>query len=163
MAARDPNSAPDAPLFTAMLRPHRSLSSAGLNWVMGFVCLVGLAVSIPFFLLGAWPVIGFMGLDIGLIYLAFRANNAAARAYEQVFVSRVLLLVRVASPRGDIREKRFNPLWTKLEREEHPEFGTERLAFRQGRDEMEIARFLGRDERATLAANLQRALAEARR
>ena len=40
-----------------------------------------------FFLLGAWPVIGFLGLDVLLVYWAFRANYRAAAAYEEVTVT----------------------------------------------------------------------------
>ena len=40
-----------------------------------------------FLLIGAWPVFGFLGLDVLLIYIAFRANFRAARAYEEVTVT----------------------------------------------------------------------------
>lgn len=164
---RDPIStvppAPDAPVFTAVLRPHRSLSDKGLTYVMGFVGIVGLAVSIPFFLLGAWPVVGFMGLDVALIYLAFRANNRAARACEEILLTRFNLVVRAISPKGRTNERRFNPHWTRLEREEHPDFGTERLDLVQGRARLEIARFLGREQRGEFANAFQRALQEAKR
>lgn len=150
-------------VFSATLRPHRSLSDRGLAYVLGFTGLVGLAVSIPFFLLGAWPVVGFMGLDVALIYFAFRANNRAARACEEILLTRFDLVVRAVSPKGRTDERRFNPHWTRLEREEHPEFGTEKLALVQGRARMEIARFLGREQRGDFADAFQRALREARR
>lgn len=159
----DPISRLEAPLFEATLHPHRSLTRNGLAWVMGFVGLVGLAVSIPFLLLGAWPIAGFMGLDVALIYFAFRYHNATARAYEQIVLSQIDLLFRSVSWRGIVREVRFNPLWTRLEKEEHPEFGIERLALVQGRSRVEIASMLGREERAAFAADFQRALAESRR
>lgn len=158
----DPKSA-DALLFSATLVPHRSLSARGLVFVMGFVGAAGLAISVPFLLLGAWPIAGFMGLDVLLIYLAFRANNRAARAHEEILLSRVLLRVRSVSAKGVMREARFNPLWTRLEREEHPEFGTERLALREGRRCAEIAAFLGRENRAHFADAFQKALREVKR
>ena len=40
-----------------------------------------------FFLLGAWPVVGFLGLDVALVYWAFRANYRAAAAFEEVTVT----------------------------------------------------------------------------
>ncbi len=130
---------------------------------MAFVGTVGLAVSIPFYLMGAWPIVGFMGLDVLLIYGAFRYNNATARAVEQVFLSRFDLLVRSISWRGFVRESRFNPLWTRLEREDHPEDGIEKLALVQGRQRCELGAFLGRGERADFADAFQRALGEAKR
>lgn len=163
MTEIDPNSSLDAPIFTATLQPHRSLSPSGLRVLLVFVGFVGLAVSIPFLLIGAWPIAGFMGLDVALIYLAFRSNNASARAYEQIFLSRVELLFRSVSWRGTIREARFNPFWTRLEREDHPEFGLEKLALVQGRARVEIAACLGREERADFASVFQRALVESKR
>lgn len=130
---------------------------------MAFTGLTGLAVSIPFVLLGAWPIVGFMGLDVLLIYLAFRYNNAAARACEQIFLSRFELLIRAVSWRGIIREARLNPLWTRIEKEEHPEFGLERLSLVQGRKRVEIAACLGREQRADFAEAFQRALHESKR
>lgn len=159
----DPISRLETPLFEATLHPHRSLSRNGLAWVMGFVGLVGLAVSIPFLILGAWPIAGFMGLDVALIYAAFRYHNATARAYEQIVLSQIELLFRSVSWRGVVREVRFNPLWTRLEKKEHPEFGIEKLALVQGRSRVEIASMLGPDERAEFAADFQEALARSRR
>lgn len=159
----DPISRMAEPIFMATLHPHRSLSRQGLVVLMGFVGIVSLAVSIPFYLLGAWPVVGFMGLDVALIYLAFRYNNAAARAYEEIVLSRLELLFRSVSRRGVACEARFNPHWTRLEKEEHPEFGIERLALVQGRMRVEIAGCLGREERADFASAFQRALADAKR
>jgi len=159
----DPKSHHDRVIFQATLQPHRSLSPFGLMLLMGFVALVGLSVSIPFYLMGAWPIVGFMGLDVALIYLAFRYNNAAARAYEQVFLSRIELLFRAVDWRGQIREARFNPFWTRLEREDHPEFGLEKLSIVQGKQRVEIGACLGREERADFAQAFQRALSETRR
>jgi uncharacterized membrane protein len=159
----DPISPKDELIFSASLQPHRSLSPRGLRILMGFVALAGLAVTIPFFLLGAWPIVGFMGLDVLAIWLAFRYNNAAARACEQIFLSRFDLLVRSISWRGFIREARFNPRWTRLEREDHPDFGLESLALVQGRARIEIGACLGRAERAEFAEAFGRALIDSKR
>ena len=55
------------------------------------LCLGGLSFvsGVVFVLMGAWPVFGFFGLDVLLVYLAFRANFRAARAYEEVTVTAV--------------------------------------------------------------------------
>jgi len=153
----------EPPVFTARITPHRSLSQRGLALLLGFIGAVGLVTSIPFYLVGAWPVLGFMGLDILLVYLAFRYHNATARAYEEVFLSRIALLVRAVNWRGQSREATFNPLWVRLEREEHPEFGNEGLTLVQGRQRVELAQCLGREERGDFADALQSALHQARR
>ena len=82
---------------------------------------------VMFLLIGAWPVFGFLGLDVLLIYWAFRINYRAARAYEEVTVTASELTVRKVSHRGSVREWTLNPLWVRLERVAHEEFGIERL------------------------------------
>lgn len=151
------------PVFDAVITPHRSLTSRGLAWLMAFLALVSIAVSIPFYLIGAWPVVGFMGLDLALIYFAFRYHNATARAYERIVITRIELLFSSVSWRGQRRERQFNTAWARLEREEHPEFGTEKLEIVQGHSRVEIAAQLGREERAQFATAFQKALATAKR
>lgn len=153
----------DAPVFTAHITPHRSLSPRGLAWLLGLLAALVTALSIPFYLMGAWPVVGFLGLDIILIYLAFRYHNATARAYEQVILSRISLIIRKVSWRGKVSEKRFNTPWTRIEREEHPEFGTEKVEIVQGRARVEVAAALGREERGEFADAFQQALTTAKK
>ena len=131
--------------------------------LMAGIAAVIFLTSIPFYILGAWPVVGFLGLDIILIYLAFRYNNRAALTYEEIVLSRIELLFRAVTWRGSVRETRFNPLWTRLEREEHPEFGTERIEIVQGRRRIEVAKHLGRAERGDFADAFESALITAKR
>ena len=66
--------------------------------LMGAVCVVSFGTGLLFYLLGAWPVIGFMGLDVALIYVAFRLNFRALRLYETVDLTQTALTVtRVAA------------------------------------------------------------------
>ena len=62
---------------------------------------------------------GFFGLDVLLIYWAFRVNYRPAAAYEQVTVTPSELKVRKVSHRGRAREWTLNPLWVRLDREMH--------------------------------------------
>ncbi len=65
--------------FDAWLRPHRSLTRRGLALVLALAAIPGFVMAIVFMSLGAWPVSGFLGLDVVLLYGAFRLNNRAAR------------------------------------------------------------------------------------
>lgn len=165
MAEGNPKSVEDIekPVFTAHITPHRSLSARGLAWLMGLLAALITMLSIPFYLMGAWPVVGFLGIDIILIYLAFRYHNATARAYEQVVLSRIELIIRKVSWRGRVAERRFNTPWARIEREEHPDFGTERVEIVQGRARVEVASALGREERGAFADAFQQALSSAKR
>jgi uncharacterized membrane protein len=150
-------------LYAAKLTPHRSLTQRGFAILMGVYAGVSLIVSLPFYLVGAWPIVGFMGLDVLLLFLALRASFRSARAYEQLALSSLELMFARVSARGARREWRFNPLWVKLERIEHEEFGTQRLDLISRGRGVEVGKFLGPDQKAQLAADLSRALAEARR
>ncbi len=150
-------------LFEARLVPYRSLSRNAFRTVMGVFALASLASGIPFVLLGAWPVAGFLGLDVAILYLAFRANFHAARAYEDILVTPVELVLAKVTPAGARAEWRFPPAWVRLDRQEHEEFGIQRLSLCFRGRSVEIARFLGPDEKARFASRLVRALSQARR
>ena len=95
-----------------------------------------------FFLLGAWPVVGFLGLDVLLVYWAFRANYRAAAAFEEVTVTPSELRLRKVSHRGEVAEWTLNPLWTKLDRETHEEFGLLKLFLVSRGRRLSVAGFL---------------------
>ena len=105
-------------------------------------------------LLGAWPVFGFLGLDVLLVYWAFRANYRAAAAYEEVTVTPSELTVRKSATAARSREWTLNPLWVQLERETHEEFGIERLFLVSRGRRLPIASFLGADEKESFATAL---------
>ena len=153
----------DTQIFAARLAPHRSLDSRQFRVLIMVFCACGFFVSLPFLVIGAWPVAGFMGLDVLLLWLAFRANFRSARACEEVRVTPYELSLAKVSARGARREWRFSPLFVRLEKDEDEEFGVQRLALVSRGRSVELATFLGPDARADLARDLSRALNEARR
>jgi len=153
----------DAPILAVRLTPHRSLDPAAVRVLMAATFVVSALFSLPFYLIGAWPIVGFLGLDVALLYLAFRANFNAARAYEDFRLTYFELLFARASARGARREWRFNPAWVRLERIDHQEFGALRLSLLSRGRRWEVAKFLGPDQKGEFAATLAEALAEARR
>ena len=160
----DNNDAPvDPKIFSAVITPHRSLGSTGFLVLMLCIGGVSFISGMAFLLLGAWPVFGFLGLDVLLIYSAFRANFRAARAYEEVTVTASELTVRKISHRGSVREWTLNPVWVQLDRIVHEEFGIERLFLVSRGRRLPIAAFLGPDEKASFARALSAALGEAKR
>jgi uncharacterized membrane protein len=150
-------------LFSAILTPHRSLSATGFVVVMTLVGGVSFVAGLAFLLMGAWPVFGFFGLDVALIYIAFRANYRAATAFEEIAVTPSELRVRKVSHRGQVSEWTLNPVWVRLDREVHEEFGIERLFLVSHGRRLPIAAFLGPQEKESFAAALATALGEARR
>lgn len=150
-------------ILSVRIYPHRSLTKKNFHVLLMIFALMSFATTIPFVIAGAWPVAGFMGVDVLLFYLAFKANFRAARAYEDVRVTPIELQLAKVSPKGVRAEWRFNPSWVRLDRVDHEEYGIQRLALVSRGQSVEIARFLGPDEKARFADGLSRALAEARR
>lgn len=158
-----PESPADAVLFATRLYPHRSMTRAQVRVILLVVGAVSLFGTLPFVLLGAWPVAGFMGLDVLALYVAFEASFRAARAFEDLRVTVVDLFLAKTSARGERREWRFNPSWVRLEETKHEEFGLMRLDVVSQGQRVEVAPFLGPDQKGALSADLSRALGEARR
>jgi uncharacterized membrane protein len=154
---------PQPELFSALLTPHRSLGRAGFLAVMVFVGVVSFAAGLAFLLMGAWPVLGFFGLDILAIYWAFRINFRRARASEEIRMTPSELRVRRISHRGHVAEFVFNPLWVRLDQKRHPEYGVERLYLASKGRRIAIGSFLSPDEKASFANALMSALQSARR
>src|ERR1700754_1793036 len=155
--------APQPELFSAVLTPHRSLNRTGFLVLMGFVCAVSFAAGLVFLLMGAWPVFGFFGLDVLVIWWAFRINFRDAKASEEISVTHSELRVRRVSHRGHVSEWVLNPLWVQLDQKTHAEFGIEKLYLVSRGRRISIANFLGPDEKASFAKALTAALQAAKR
>jgi len=161
--ASDNDPPPEPTIFSAVLTPHRSLGPLGFLIFMLVLGGISFTAGIFFLMVGAWPVFGFFGLDVLLVYWAFRVNYRTARAYEVVTVTPTELTVRKVTHHGRVREWTLNPLWVRLDRDEDEEFGIERLFLVSHGRRLPIASFLGASEKESFALALTGALAEARR
>ena len=153
----------DELIFRTRITPHRSLDARSFRLLFALFAVLCLATSIPFVLLGAWPVAGFFGLDVVLLYGAFHLSFRAARAYEDVAVTPLEVSVARVTVAGRRREWRFNPGFVRLEREELEEYGVTRLDLVSRGRRLEVASALGPQARADFARDLSGALAQARR
>ena len=153
----------DTVLFCARLTPHRSLSRNGFMALMVFVTVVSFAAGLAFLLIGAWPVFGFFGLDVLIIYWAFKLNFRHARATEDILITPYEIRVRRVSHRGHAMEWTLNPMWVQLERKSHAEFGIEKLYLVSRGRRLSVASFLGPDEKESFSKALLEALQAAKR
>jgi uncharacterized membrane protein len=147
--------------FRAVLTPHRSLGPKGFTILMAAVCVVSFATGLLFYMLGAWPVIGFMGLDVLLIYIAFKLNFRALRLYETVDLNDDVLTVTRVAPSGEAQSWSFNPCWVRLSLQQRLGRSTE-LSIASHGNRLVFASFLTDDEREDFASALSSALTVAR-
>jgi uncharacterized membrane protein len=152
----------DKPIFAAELTPYRSLGRKGyriLFAITGTVCFVH---AIFFMATGAWPIGLFFGLDFLLLYGAFWLNYRAARAREEVTVSRTNLSIRKFTPAGRMTEHSFKTLWARFFVKRHEEFGITSMAVAGEGRQTEIGAFLNPDDRESFAKAFKGALATAK-
>lgn len=145
--------------WRATVTPYRSLSPKGFVILMSVIAGMNFAGGLFFYIIGAWPVIGFMGLDVALIWLAFRANFADARRAEHIEITAHELVLERIAERRPPQVTRFMRRWVRVELEEDRErelIGPLYLHFRGNRTE--IASFLGAHERLAFAKVLKAAL-----
>jgi uncharacterized membrane protein len=154
---------PEPTIFSAVLTPHRSLGPTGFLIFMLVLGGISFVSGMVFLMAGAWPIFGFFGLDVLLVYWAFRINYRSARAYEVVTVTASELTLRKVSHHGRVSQWTLNPVWVRLDRDEHAEYGIERLYLVSRGKRLPIAGFLGPDEKASFAQALSAALGEAKR
>lgn len=129
--------------------------------LMGAICCVSFGTGLLFYMLGAWPVIGFMGLDVLLIYIAFKLNFRALRLYETVDLTPDALTVTRVQPSGKEQIWTFNPYWVRLRLE--PRVGqTSELSLSSHGNRLVFASFLTDTEREDFAAALRGALSAAK-
>lgn len=145
--------------FSAILTPHRSLSPRGFLLLMLIISAVSFTTGMIFYFAGAWPVLGFFGLDVLLIYIAFKLNYRAGRAYETVSITGNELTVTKVLPSGRSRSWTFNPYWARVEVFSRPGRASRLLLTSHGRA-LVIGSFLSEDERLEFADALRNALAE---
>ncbi|PLX38759.1 MAG: DUF2244 domain-containing protein [Hyphomicrobiales bacterium] len=162
MSSRNPDSGSNDVIFSALLTPHRSLGPRGfliLMMVTGGLCFYA---GVLFWAVGAWPVVGFLGLDVLLVWFAFRMSYRSGRAYEEVGVSQHMVIVRKVSPGGRAHEFRFNPHWVRLAVHRIEDEGCVHVALTGQGEKLDIGTFLNPKDRESFARAFADALMRAR-
>jgi len=168
MSEDNPKHAPDAahdgdvPFFSAVLTPYRSLGQNGFLILMLCLGLISFVAGMLFLMIGAWPVFGFFGLDMLLIYLAFRLNYRSARTYEEVIVSRTEIIIRKVGPGKRHQEFRFNPIWVRLSIERIEDEGVTKIALTNRGQTVDLGNFLNPDDRTSFAGAMANAVSVAK-
>ena len=138
--------------FEAVLYPNHSLGDTGFALLMGAIVLVSGLIGAGFAMVGAWPVTGFLGLDVVLLYLAFRWNFRQSRRVDMIRLDDNGLTVRQSSPGDEEQTWRFETAWVQVVQEDR------QLRLRSHGKDLVIGTFLTVDERQTLAQALTSAI-----
>lgn len=155
--------APDGPLyFDAILAPNRSLPGAGFLVLMAVLVGISFASGIAFFLIGAWPIPFFFGIDVALVWLAFRISYRDGRQREIIRVTRDRVLVHRRYPNGGVRHYQMPTAWTRAELAGRGTHGVQ-FSLRAHGKALVLGAFLSREERESLADATAAALARAKR
>lgn len=141
--------------FSAMLTPNRSLSPKGFIIFMICISIVCFTTGLVFTLAGAWPVMGFMGLDVLLIYLAFRKNYNDLKIFETISLTSNELILERVYPSGRSQSFQYNPFWVKVGIKEHSSGATKMQLISHGKV-LNFGNFLSDDERREFASVLNR-------
>lgn len=144
--------------FEVVLRPYRSLSPRGFWLLMAVISGICFAAGVAFSMLGAWPVFGFLGLDVLAIYIAFRLSYRRARLFETVRLQHDMLEIRRVHPDGRVEEWSLPPNWLSVEVEGRANSATGAVRLRSHGREVRIGRFLSPPQRHDLARALREAL-----
>jgi uncharacterized membrane protein len=147
--------------FRALLTPYRSLGPTGFLVLMATLGTASFITGMVFLLMGAWPVFGFLGLDVLIVYIAFRLNYRSGRLYETLELTPARFTVTRVHPSGRREQLECNPYWARVSLREWPDGRTALSVVSQGR-ELAFARFLTDSERRDLAEALKEALLAAR-
>jgi uncharacterized membrane protein len=144
--------------FERVLLPHRSLPPRGFHVLIGLLGMISIAVGIGFVSIGAWPICGFFGLDVGLLYLAFRLNYRSARQSETLRLADDQFTVERVGVYGERCLWRFQPFWLRVVLEERADDSNRLLLASHGRS-LAIGDFLPPTSRRELAMTLREVLA----
>ena len=148
---------PKPVFFERVLWPHRSLPPRGFRMLMLGLGILSLVAGICSVAAGAWPVCGFFGLDVALLYLAFRLSYRSARQRETLRLAHDQFTVERVDIYGERRLWRFQPFWLRVVLEERHDESNRLLLASHGKSVV-IGDFLAPRVRRDLAATLREVL-----
>ena len=145
-------------IFDLVLCPYRSLNHFGFWILMGAIILVSFLVGGFFYFLGAWPVFGFFGLDVLLIFIAFKISYRTANCTETITLTEDQLLVCKKSLFGKSHFWSFSPPhWVQVTLKENDRYN-KRLILSSHGSAIFIGEFLLLNEKYEIANSIRSAI-----
>lgn len=150
-----------APIWSATLWPHRSLSPRGFRWLIALV-IVGLLIPLAPILgsAAAWVIGAFLAADLALLYGMMQLSYRSGRVRETIELWPDRLRVEREEPNGARKTWEANPHWVRVQL--IPTRNIEDyLVLSSGGKDIELGAFLTPGERRDLADQLRGALNDA--
>lgn len=150
------------PLYMdAVISPNRSLSRTGLRVLLGVLIAFNLLIALFLLVLGAPPVLPFLGLDVLAIWLALNASFRAAERRERVRVTAEAVTVSREDEKGARIVWTSPTAFTRVDIDQPGEHEA-RVRLRIYRRRLTLGRALSPPERVEFANALERAIRDAR-
>jgi len=146
------------PHFSAVLTPYRALDQKGVNVVLIITCLLAAIPGLVFFSLGAWPIVGFLGLDVALLYWGLTHSRQEVNGFEEITLFSDQLDIRRVSSKGRETHHQLNPFWIKLEVVRDFEDRVTDIVLRSKNQTLKIGAFLNPEDKRTFAVAFANAL-----
>lgn len=146
-------------MFDALLQPHCSLGPKGFYLLICVIATLSFTIGIFFAINGAWPILGFFGLDVLAVYVALRLSYRNGNLKERVTLMPNELTVLRTQPKGNISRWEFNPYWVRVHVFEN-RFGNGYVALCSHGKEVRLGTFLTSSERVDFARSLEAAIQE---
>ena len=140
-------------------RRHDSLGSRGRWRVFAALCVVSLGLAFGFAAFGAWLVLPYSVLEMGVLYWAFDWLERHSTDWERISVNGDRVIVEHQRA-GVLTRREFNRCWTRLETEPGAFGGPARLALRYAGERVPFGDELPTPRRERVARDLRRALAQ---
>ncbi len=149
---------PDSILFEVVSTPPSSFSPGGYRVFVGLLCLAAAFPAILFTIMGAWPVLGFLGVEVPIVLLLMvRQARGARRVREALVLTPAGLTVTRTDHRGRQQAMRLDPYWARVEQDRAGQ-----LVVVQRNRRVRIGQHLGEAEREGYALAIEGALARYR-
>ncbi len=150
------------PLFAATLTPHRSLTPMGKRVVIALVAALALVPGIVFYLAGAWPVVGFMGLDVLAIWGALTLSMRSGKVHEVLTLWPAALELTRVDAKGKEEKLSFVPQQVRFVIDRDYNERVTALWLKTADQRTPLGAFLSPDEKLSLSKVFGTALRKAR-
>ena len=136
--------------------PSQSLGKTGFRILMLVLILPALLIGMYFYFRGAWPVAGFLGLELLLIYVAFKISFISNRVSEHIILDEKILKICYHKQSKIVKTINLEPTWLKVQLNNNPK--PDRLALTSHGKENIIGKYLSTEDRTIVAEKIKSSL-----